>query len=373
MRTVLVPTTDVNSPTAVVNVWYAQDRSHVAEGEVIAEAETSKAIVDVTAPAAGYLLRVAAVGEQISLDRPLALIFDELTALEGHEKAAAANGQKHPGESGPRASVPARRRAEALGVDLRALDVDGLITVRDVEEAAAARRRDGLPDPLGAGPRVERMLLIGAGQGANQVMEILAAGGGEQRAVGIIDDDARRWGTAVEDVPVVGGADRLGALFAAGAFDSAIVAISTSIPARRRFRELCLRLDVPLANAIDPTARIGRDVALGRGNVICAFCHVGPGSRVGDNNFVSAYNSFDHHNVLGSEISTGPGCMTSGDVRIGDRVRLGTGIFVQPHVVLGDDASVASGAVLVSSVPPGHAVKTRVTTTAVVPPWRSRA
>ena len=98
---------------------------------------------------------------------------------------------------------------------------------------------------------------------------------------------------------------------------------------------------------------------LGDGNVICALCHFGVGTRVGDNNFFSAYNSFDHHNVLGSDISTGPGCMTSGLVRIGDGVRLGTGIFVEPHVELGDGVQVASGAVIVTSVPAGHAVKTR--------------
>lgn len=58
------------------------------------------------------------------------------------------------------------------------------------------------------------------------------------------------------------------------------------------------------------------------------------GRPVGDNNFISAYNSFDHHSELGSDISTGPGCMTSGLVQIGDRCRLGTRIFIEPHVTL---------------------------------------
>ena len=102
--------------------------------------------------------------------------------------------------------------------------------------------------------------------------------------------------------------------------------------------------------------------------MICAFCHIGTGAVVGDNNFISAYNSFEHHNVLGSDSSTGPGCMTSGDVRLGDGVRLGTGIFVEPHVELGDDARVASGAIITSSVPAGHTVKTKLVTTTVVAP-----
>ena len=106
---------------------------------------------------------------------------------------------------------------------------------------------------------------------------------------------------------------------------------------------------------------------MGDGNVVCAFCHLGTGARVGDNNFLSAYNSFDHHDDLGSDISTGPGCMASGLVRIESGVRMGTGVFIEPHVTIGAGALVASGAVLTTSVPPGHAVKTRVVTTAVVP------
>jgi acetyltransferase-like isoleucine patch superfamily enzyme len=59
--------------------------------------------------------------------------------------------------------------------------------------------------------------------------------------------------------------------------------------------------------------------------------------------------------------------MTSGLVRIGDRARLGTGIYIEPHLEIGRDAQVASGAVIINSVPPGHAVKSRVATMTTVP------
>jgi len=161
-------------------------------------------------------------------------------------------------------------------------------------------------------------------------------------------------------------------LFGKGAFDAAVIAIGTSVAARARLREALIANGIPLINAIDPTARIASGVTFGTGNVVCAFCHFGVGTVVGDSNFLSAYNSYDHHNRLGSDISTGPACTTSGVVEVGDRVRLGTGIHIEPHVSLGDDVQVASGSVIVASVPAGHTVKRRVVTTAVVPP-RSRA
>jgi acetyltransferase-like isoleucine patch superfamily enzyme len=371
MRGVLVPRSDVNSETAVIAEWMVADRSPVSAGTAIAQVETSKAIIDVAAPEDGYLLHAAEQGADVHLAEPIAYLFGALDALDAHVaqratvpadgEAAAANGRL-------RATVPAARRARELDVDLQALRRPGLITVRDVEAAAAAAASPAeLPDPLLGRRGARRILLVGAGLGATQVLEILRAGDGAQQAVAIVDDDRARWGGVVGDVPVVGGSAHLEALFARGAYDAAVITISTSVPARRRLRELCRAAAIPLANAIDRTARIPHDVVMGDGNVICAFCHLGAGARIGDNNFLSAYNSFDHHDELGSDISTGPGCMASGLVRIDSGVRMGTGVFIEPHVTIGAGALIASGAVLTTSVPPGHAVKTRVVTTAVVP------
>lgn len=374
MKRVMIPTTDVNSATAVVTVWHVPDRALVQAGELVAEVETSKAVLEVVASETGYLLRGAEVGEEVTLLEPLAFVFPTVEALAEHA-VRRAEPQAEPADAA-RATAPAIRRAAELGVDLVALGTGGLVTVKMVEAAAGngahAPARE-LPLPLEARAGVERVALIGAGLGATQVIDMFAARGNGQQAVAIVDDDETRWADGVAGVPVVGGRERLETFFRDGWFDAAVIAIGTSVPARTRFREVCRDLGIPLTNAIDPTTRICSGVELGNGNVICAFCHFGVGTRVGDNNFLSAYGSFDHHNVLGSDIATGPGCKTSGVVRIGDRVRMGTGIFVEPHVEIGDGVQVASGAVIVTSVPAEHAVKRRVVTTTTVPIRRSAA
>jgi acetyltransferase-like isoleucine patch superfamily enzyme len=374
MRPIIVPTTDVNSETAIVTAWNVHDRSPVEAGDIVAEVETSKSVLDVVAPEAGYLLRCAEEGEEIVLVRPLAYLFPSPEALDEHAAHLAETAAEAASASadGVRATAPARRRAAELGIDVSSLTVRGLVTVKMVEAAAGGRPAGPvheLPPPLGAPSDVERIVVIGAGLGSTQVIDILAAGA-SKKPVAIVDDDQDRWAAQVGGVPVVGGEQQLREHYAENHFDAAVVSISTSVLSRTRFRELCGELGIPLANAIDPTARIAAEVQLGAGNVVCAFCHFGVGTRIGDNNFLSAYNSFDHHNVLGSDISTGPGCMTSGLVRIGDRARLGTGIFVEPHVELGAGVQVASGAVIVSSVPDEYAVKRRVATMTTVPIWR---
>ncbi|MGS2617001.1 biotin/lipoyl-containing protein [Micromonospora sp. LZ34] len=372
MKPVIVPTSDVNSEHGVLVAWFVDDGAKVEADTLLAEIETSKAVLEVVAPEAGIVLHLAERLQEVPLAEPIAMLFETSADLaeyvrERETRAAAAAEAPAP----VRASAKAVKRAEELGVDLAALHPGRLITVKDVEEAARETRvdYDALPVPLTAAPGTQRVLLIGGGLGATQVIDILRSST-TQRAVAILDDDPQRWGADVNGVPIVGGTDRLGSLFAAGAYDAATVAISTSVAARRRFREACQEVAIPLANAIDPTAKIATDVELGQGNVICAFSHLGTGVRMGDNNFLSAYNSFDHHSRIGSDNSTGPSCVTSGKVTLGDRVRLGTGIFIEPHVVLGDGVAVASGAIIVRSVPAEHAVKTKVVTTTVVPVQR---
>jgi len=379
MKPVMIPTTDVNSETAIVTDWRVPDRSPVQAGALVAEVETSKAVLDVLAPDSGYLLRGADVGKEVSLAEPLAYLFPTPDALEAHTArlAKAAVEVAATTSEDMRATVPATRRAAELGVDLASVATGELVTVKMVEAAAGSEAATPPPEllsPLDAPTGVERVAIIGAGFGANQVIDIFATDPTgltprrrRQHAVAVIDDDQSRWEGRLAGVPIVGGAPQLEDLFASGHLDSGVIAIGTSIPARTRYRELCGALGIPLTNAIDPTARICTDVELGTGNIICAHCHFGVGTRVGDNNMLSAHNSFDHHNVLGTDITTGPGCTTSGLVHIGDRVRMGMGICIEPHVEIGSGAQVASGAVIVKSVPPGHAVKRHVATTTTVP------
>jgi acetyltransferase-like isoleucine patch superfamily enzyme len=365
MKPVLVPTTDVNSETGLLLTWYVGDRGEVEAGEMVAEIETSKAIIDVPAPDAGFLLHAAREGAEVRLTEPVAWLFADAQALGAYAKEEERR-RAEAAESGPRATEPARRRAEELGVDLTSIGGDSLITVGMVEAAAAASTATiELPDPLPGVAALPRIALFGAAFGAEQVIDILQAAE-SGTAVAIADDDASRWAGEVMGVPVVGGFERLVTLFGKGAFDAAIIAIG-AVPARARLREALAANGIPLANAIDPTARITVGVTFGTGNIVCAFCHFGVGTIVGDNNFLSAYNSYDHHNLLGSDIATGPACTTSGLVVLGDRIRLGTGIHIEPHVEIGDDVQVASGSVIVASVPPGHAVKRRTVTTVVVP------
>src|SRR4051794_19850704 len=77
VKSVQIPTSDVNSDSGVVVSRSVQDRSPVDRGAVILEVETSKAVLEVTAPEAGVLLYLADEGQEVPLAEPVALLFPD--------------------------------------------------------------------------------------------------------------------------------------------------------------------------------------------------------------------------------------------------------------------------------------------------------
>ncbi|MBI5623847.1 MAG: 2-oxo acid dehydrogenase subunit E2 [Elusimicrobia bacterium] len=68
---VLVPKENVNDETVRLSAWRLKDRSPVAAGAVVAEIETSKAVIEVLSPAAGFLRHAAAEDSVVAVGGPL--------------------------------------------------------------------------------------------------------------------------------------------------------------------------------------------------------------------------------------------------------------------------------------------------------------
>jgi len=362
MITIVIPQLDANSESALLVRWEVDDGIEVRKGDLLCSVETSKAVYDVEAEGDGVVVRLSQEGETIDFNTPIGYIAVDAAEAD----RVRSSGVEREGGSDA-AEVSATKKARELaarhGVDLASLDVEGIITEEDVFESLKAQGRAPVerlrPGILPAD--VKKVIVIGAGYGAMQVIDILLHQN-DFRVIGCLDDDVSLQGVEIFGAPVLGGTGRLEELYRSGACDHAIIAISTSIPVRRKFHAMCAGLGLPMVNAIDPTVRINRGVVMGEGNIICSGCHIGVAARIGDNNFISAHNSIDHHNVWGSHITTGPVVATSGAVTVGDGVKFGAGIFIQPNLSIGADSTIASGAIIISDVPPHSIVRTRIQT-----------
>jgi pyruvate dehydrogenase E2 component (dihydrolipoamide acetyltransferase) len=164
-----MPSLGQTTDELVIVEWYKQEGDAVALGESLLSVQTDKAQVDVESVAAGTLLKVLrAAGETVRGGSPVAYIGapgeavpasdddieggasaapDAIAAVSTTESSATASAPRAESEyrslldaPGRVAALPAARRlAGELGVDLTTVGgtgQDGVITVRDVEQAA---------------------------------------------------------------------------------------------------------------------------------------------------------------------------------------------------------------------------------------------
>jgi len=362
MVAIVVPQLDANSESARLVRWEVHDGVEVRRGDPLCTVETSKAVYEVEAEGDGLVVQLCAEGEDVPFNVPIGyVVVDMDEAATVRSMPATDEGAESQGDIS--ATRKARELASRYGIDPGAIGVEGIVTEFDVLDylKSHGHLHEDRPAPGVVPGAMRKVVVIGAGYGAMQVIDILLHRS-DVMVVGCLDDDTALAGIDIFGHPVLGGTDKLASLFRSGLADHAIIAISTSIMARRKFYDECASLGLPMVNAIDPTVRINRGSVIGQGNIICSGSHIGVAARIGDNNFISAHNSIDHHNHWGSHITTGPAVATSGAVTVGDGVKFGTGIYVQPNLSIGADSTIASGAVIIADVPGHSIVRTRIQT-----------
>jgi sugar O-acyltransferase (sialic acid O-acetyltransferase NeuD family) len=381
---IYLPQSGPNDVTATIAEWFRQSGQWVQKGEIIGSAETTKSVFDLEAPATGAFWPFTVPGAEAAVGAIIgALGTEDSTQESAVTWLAERSSAPAPLPDVRGAALPPTLKAELLaqrhGIDLAQVPAAGVkITEADIQAYIALR--NAAPAAQTAEPtstsrthfadlvddrfptnRAQRILIVGGGNGAVQILDALARLP-NQRAVAILDDNAALHGKQVAGVPILGPIDveRADGMAAAGQFDAAVISISTSIPARARIFEQWKGRGIAFANVIHPSCIVGSNVRWGEGNVVMALCHFGACATVGDNNFVSAYCSIEHHCRLGSHCSFGPAVVTSSRVRISDRVRFGTGIHIEPGIEIGESSVIASGLAITQHIPPYSLVKAHV-------------
>ncbi len=373
---VLLPRISPNEDAATILEWTKSEGDHVRAGEVICAAETTKSLFDVEADSGGYLFILMPAGAEAVVGQPLAVISsDQHDTPEAIHAWIASTTSPSPllSDEGPertwtqKAELLARRH----GIDLAKVpskadkisesDVLAYLESRPDRSASAVQEHRDIVDGRYQTGRVDRLLIIGGGDGAVQLLDAIFKSG-KQRAVAILDDNTSLHGKTIMGVPVVGPIqeDLAAAMLERDEFDHAVTSISTLIPLRRRIFEQLTSRGVPFANVIHPTACIGVNVSIGRGNVILGFCHIGACATIGDNNFLSAYVSIEHHNEIASHCSYGPAVVASSRVKVGECTRFGTGVFMEPKISIGANSVIGSGCILRGDVPADSVVRTQL-------------
>jgi pyruvate/2-oxoglutarate dehydrogenase complex dihydrolipoamide acyltransferase (E2) component len=129
---IVVPREHVNDDSVFVTEWLVDEGARVETGAVVCSIETSKAIVEIEAPAAGFVRQRAKAGDEVPIGGVLGYVSAAAdTVLPDVHKTRADGGE--PGQI----SAKARRKMEELGLDPALFAGKTNIREKDVIEMAA--------------------------------------------------------------------------------------------------------------------------------------------------------------------------------------------------------------------------------------------
>lgn len=196
-----------------------------------------------------------------------------------------------------------------------------------------------------------RILLVAAGGLAREALSAVRAAGSHQ-VVGALDDDPARWGTVIDDVPIVGGLAEISAHDDAGVLLCAGKGSSRSALAHR-LAGLGVGRD-RYATVVDPGARVAPSCRVGPGSIVLAGVVMTADVSIGDHVVVMPNVVLTHDDTLEDYATVAAGVVLGGGVRIGPRAYLGMASSVRENLSVGADAVVGMGAVVVRDVPAGQ-------------------
>ncbi|SFB94318.1 PglD-related sugar-binding protein [Butyrivibrio sp. YAB3001] len=358
-----MPLIDVNDDKAKVTEILFAEGEFVRTGEVVLSAENTKATSDVVSPRDGYFLPLCKPFDERKSGDTIAIIFESEAELATYKKSG-----NNASMAGNIVEVNATKKAIALATELGisiAQIADekggGVVKEKDVETYAANHNlvSEKKQKPVFELKR-ERVVIIGAGYGAEVVIDILLDYP-DIEIVGLVDDNVkqlRNYKYTVLDCGIKDFPDKYGSDF----YDSVIISIGanfSSMKFRRQVFEDYTKRGVSFTNAISKSAEIRRGVQIGVGNIIGSGCYIGTLTRIGDNNSISYGTNIGHHNIIGSHNLIAPGVFTSGADVIGDSCIIPAGVAVVNRAIIGDDVVVPVGYAVTNNLESGSVIKNK--------------
>jgi UDP-perosamine 4-acetyltransferase len=189
--------------------------------------------------------------------------------------------------------------------------------------------------------------LFGTGGHARVVFDVLERGALFQ--VAAVLDDAAVPGQQFFGIPVRPRNDGIDGL-RERRVTAGIVAIGDN-RSRERVARAMAAAGFDFVTAVDPSARIGRDVMIGAGSMVMPGAVVNIGTRIGEHTIINTSASVDHDCEVGCFVHVAPGAHVGGHCKMGDGSQLGIGASVINGIRIGAGATVGAGAAVVRDIP----------------------
>jgi acetyltransferase-like isoleucine patch superfamily enzyme len=317
-----------NNNVAIVTKIYKNSGDQINKGDILFDVETTKTSESIFSDVEGYIDVLCNEFEEYETNTVLAKIYDNKESYDNKDIIIDTEDVKI------NATQKAIEKAKELSVDLNLIQKDGVIKEIDVIDFVGKSK---INKPVFQYDR-ERVIIIGAGMGADVVVDIMLDDS-NKTIVGLVDDNVKEYtyiplpvfNCSIMDFPDV--IDR-------NLFDTVIISIVSnkqSLDFREKiFKEYSDKY-IAFTNAIPKHIDIRRYVNIGVGNLICSNVYIGTGTSIGYNNFISYGCQIGHHNIIGNTNLIAPNVVTSGSVTIGDKCILAAGVTTMNRLSIGNN------------------------------------
>lgn len=187
------------------------------------------------------------------------------------------------------------------------------------------------------------ILIFGSGGHAKVVIDLIRVIG-EYYIVGCLSHETG----SVEGVPIIG-TDADASRILEGGQTAIAVALGSNKLRLRIGHELVAKGMIAPA-LIHPKAVVAATTTVGSGTVIMAGAVVNPAARIGNFVIINTLAGIDHDCVLGDGAHIAPNTALAGNVSVGTRAFMGVSSCAIPGVMIGDDAVIGAGSVVVSNI-----------------------
>lgn len=359
---IILPNVDVNEKEATITDIFIAEGSYVEKGDILFKIESTKVIKDIFADKSGYIRILC---ERFEIKKAGESLGEIYSTVEEYNKASV---PMEIGfcESDKESSLKATKKAIELAKELEIsiedvhAKINGIVKSEDVREFAgrmgkesseAAKRRINQYDR-------ERVVIIGAGKGAEIVIDILMDDR-DKYVIGLVDSYEKTflsYSYPLLPCDVYNFPDKI----AREMYDSVILSIGSTkktMQFRKELFEVYKNHGITFANAIGEGVNIRRAVKIGTGNVIGHSSYIGTGTVIGDNNMISYGTYLGHHCTIGSHNLFAPGFITAGCVDVGSECVIMTGVNTRSFVEIGNNVVLPVGYSVESDIADGSTIK----------------
>ena len=130
-----------------------------------------------------------------------------------------------------------------------------------------------------------------------------------------------------------------------------LIVIAAMDPHKKaQFAKTFMKKQARFYTLIHPTVILGQNVKIGTGCVICPNCILTTDIVIKDFVFINTCSTIGHDVVLGDYTSINGKVEITGKVKVGNKCMFGVGSKVIPNKIIGDNAIVGAGSVVIRNV-----------------------